>query len=624
VLVQLQGVSKSFGSRDLLEAVSFQINPGEKIGLIGPNGCGKTTLLKLVSLLIEPDSGAVLRRSNLRVGSLDQIPDFREGTVLDQALQSFDSLIALETQMRDFERAISSGAGHDALERYSLLQHEYEVGGGYTYRAQTEAVLNGVGFQKAKLTQPSASLSGGEKNRLALAKLMLSNADLLLLDEPTNHLDVRSIEWLEKFLKDTPKTLLVVSHDRVFLDRVVGRIFEIERGRLNDYRGNYSDYTAERARRIAQQEKAWAEQQQWIAREEEYIRRNLAGQKTKQAQSRRTLLARVKRIEKPASASARVAFRFVPADRGRRHVVGARGLAVGYEKPLVTALNLNVERGERWAILGGNGSGKTTLLRTIIGAVSPLDGELEWSEALDFGYYDQQLGDLDSRNDVIDEIRALDGAATDGELRSYLGQFLFSGDDVFKKVGALSGGEKSRLALAKIIYETPQLLVLDEPTNHLDIASCEALEAALSEYPGTILFVTHDRYLARRIATRLLYLENGRAYDFDRLSAFEDWLNGVSDSVEAPASRSAAAPAPKPAEGSGRSKNRVRQLQDEAARLESEIAATEKELAELEASFQNPSAEMDWERAHRRHAELEAARDALYGSLAACWDQLQA
>jgi ATP-binding cassette subfamily F protein 3 len=624
VLVQLQGVWKSFGAQEVLEDVSFQINAAEKVGLIGPNGCGKSTLLKLIASTAEPDRGDILRKSGLRIGSLDQIPDFRDGSVLDQALQAFSSLIAAETAMRDLERQISHGAGQDTLDRYSSLQHEFEIHGGYSYRSQTEAVLTGVGFRKAALDQPSASLSGGEKNRLALAKLMLSDSPLLLLDEPTNHLDVRSIEWLESFLKDTPKTILVVSHDRVFLDRVANRILEIDRGHINDYRGNYSDYMVERARRVAQQEKEWAQQQEWIAKQEEYIRRNLAGQKTKQAQSRRTLLGRVKRIEKPASASSRVAFRFVPAARSARHVLGMRGLSVGYEKPLVAGLDLNVERGERWAILGGNGSGKTTLLRTIVGAVSPLAGEIEWSETLDFGYYDQQLSDLDLRNEVIDEIRALDSAATDGELRSYLAQFLFSGEDVFKKVSSLSGGEKSRLALAKIIYETPQLLVLDEPTNHLDIASCEALEAALAAYPGTILFVTHDRYLAKRIASHLLYIENGRAYDFDRLDSFENWLNGASNAEASAAAAKPVMPAApsKLADGGPPSKNRVRQLQDEASRLEMEIGATEKELAELEATFQNPPGDMDWERAHRRHAELQAARDTLYANLAACWDQL--
>ncbi|HEX5000278.1 MAG TPA: ABC-F family ATP-binding cassette domain-containing protein, partial [Terriglobia bacterium] len=463
MLVQVQGVSKSFGSYDVLEDVSIQINAGEKIGLIGPNGSGKSTLLKLISGVAEPDRGAVSRRSGLRCGSLDQIPDFREGTVLEQALKAFESLIGAEQEMRRLERQISDGAGSDILDRYSTLQHEFETHGGYSYRAQTEAVLHGVGFRKTSFGQPSAALSGGEKNRLALARLMLSDAPLLLLDEPTNHLDVRSIEWLEKFLKETPKTILVVSHDRVFLDRVAGRILEIDRGRVNDYRGNYSEYTVEKARRLAQQQKEFDEQRAWIAREEEFIRRNLAGQKTKQAQSRRTMLARVRRIEKPSSASSRVAFRFLPTDRGRRHVLGMRGLTVGYETPLIAGLDLQIERGERWAILGANGSGKTTLLKTIVGAVSPLAGEIEWSDALEFGYYDQQLGDLDPRNEVIDEIRTLDSTAGDGELRSYLAQFLFSGDDVFKKVGALSGGEKSRLALAKIIYEAPQLLALDEP-----------------------------------------------------------------------------------------------------------------------------------------------------------------
>jgi ATP-binding cassette subfamily F protein 3 len=317
-----------------------------------------------------------------------------------------------------------------------------------------------------------------------------------------------------------------------------------------------------------------------------------------------------------------VTFRFLPAIRSSRRVVGLRGLSVGYDRPLIEKLDLDVERGERWAILGGNGAGKTTLLRTLCGAAAPLAGEIEWSESLDFGYYDQQLAGLDPRNSVIEEIRGLDGAASDGELRGYLAQFLFSGDDVFKPVGALSGGEKSRVALAKIIYEAPQLLVLDEPTNHLDIASCEALEGALTAYPGTILFVTHDRYMARRIASHLLYIEDGRAHTFDRLSAFEEWLNGGEEAI-APRPASVATPPPNPAESGGLSKNRVKQLQAEASRLESEIAAAEEAIVRIEAAFQNPDPALDWEADNRRYAELKERRDALYVDLASCWEQLE-
>jgi ATP-binding cassette subfamily F protein 3 len=621
VLAQFNGVSKSFASQEVLRDVSFQINPSEKVGLIGTNGAGKTTILKLLAGVTEADHGSITRRSNLRIGALDQIPDFHEGTsVLEEGLRASAHLLEAEGEMRRLEDLIAAGAGNDVLERYSQLQHEFELKGGYSFRARTEAALLGVGFAKTALDKPSRDLSGGEKNRLALAKLLLSNADLLLLDEPTNHLDIRSIEWLEKFLKETTTTLVVVSHDRFFLDRVANRIFDLNRCRIQDYRGNYSDYLKEREERLARQEKEWRLQSEWIEKQEDYIRRNIAGQKTRQAQSRRKLLARVTPLEKPATASGRVKFRFLPVERSGRYVLTTRHLDVGYgNTPLVRNIEFQVERGERWAILGANGSGKTTLLRTLIGALAPIQGELDWNEALDVGYYDQQLQDLQPESLVIDQIRDMDPAATDGEIRGYLALFLFSGDDVFKKASQLSGGEKSRLMLSRIIYARPQLLAMDEPTNHLDIASREALETALTEYPGTILFVTHDRYLVQKIATHLLYIQDGKAHVFDRLSAFEEWLDGEaaqqapSSPLRGPFYQSDTAPA-------GLSKNRREQLQREAKDLEARIADLEQRIADLEASFQVPNAQMDWEASHRRYAELKGSLEALYEDLATRWE----
>jgi len=622
VLVQLNGVSKAFGSVTVLRDVSFQINPFEKIGLIGANGAGKTTLLKIIGRAHEIDTGTVTRKSGLQIGTLDQIPDFHEGTsVLEEGLRSSDHLRAAEREMRELEHAIASGPPPDVLDRYSRLQHEFELKGGYSYRALTESALLGVGFSKEAMDRPSRELSGGEKNRLALAKLLLSNAELLLLDEPTNHLDIRSIEWLEKFLKETDKTLVVVSHDRFFLDRVANRIIEVVDARIQDYRGNYSAYLKERGERLARQEKEWKLRNEWLEKQEDYIRRNIAGQKTKQAQSRRKLLARVKPIEKPKTSSTRAKFRFMPVERSGRYVLTARNLSIGYsETPLVQSIEFEVQRGERWAILGANGSGKTTLLRTLIGSRSPVEGELEWNEALDVGYYDQQLSDLIPENTVLEEIRALDSLATDGELRSYLAQFLFSGEDVFKKIEQLSGGEKSRLMLARIIYLAPQLLALDEPTNHLDISSREALEGALGEYPGTILFVTHDRFLVQKIATHLLYIEAGRAHVFDRLSAFEEWLE-EDRTAGAVDDRPGAHGAPlREEKSSALSKNKREQLQREVAELEEKIGSIEAELAELELSFQNPATGTDWESTHRRYAELKVTLENLYQDLATRWE----
>jgi ATP-binding cassette subfamily F protein 3 len=621
VLLQLSSVSKSYGAQTVLRDVSFQINPGEKIGLIGTNGSGKTTLLKILANAQEPDEGAVSRRSGLTTGTLDQIPDFHESTtVLDEALRSFARLISAEKELAHLEHEIAIHADQSLLDRYATLQHEFEHKGGYRFRSMVEAALLGIGFTRPLLMRETRALSGGEKNRLALAKLLLSEADLLLLDEPTNHLDIRSIEWLEKFLKDTTKTIVVVSHDRIFLDRVVNRILEIENSRLSDYPGNYTDYVRGREERLARQEKEWELQKRWIENQEDYIRRNLAGQKTKQAKSRRNLLARVHRLERPRASSEKVMFKFMPVDRGSRHVLRTEDLTIGYDKPLIRGLQFQVERKERWAILGANGSGKTTLLRTLTGEISPISGGMEWADGLELGYYDQQLSGLDPNATVIEEIRSLDMKPTDGELRSYLAMFLFSGDEVFKKVDSLSGGEKSRLALAKLIYEGPALLALDEPTNHLDIASREALESALLEYPGTILFVTHDRYLARKIATHLMYVEDQRAYTFDRLSAFEDWLTEGRRTAQ-PLMESATQPA-SPAPATGMSKNRRDKLQTSIKQIEENISRLEVELKSLEEGFANPDPEMNWESAHRRHAAIRDELEDLYTELASQWEQM--
>lgn len=623
MIVQFNGVSKAFGSQNVLRGVAFQINPAEKVGLIGSNGAGKTTLLEIISGSYEPDTGSVTRKSGLQTGTLDQIPDFHEQTsVLEEALRSSDYLRGLEVEMRDLEHAIATKPQADLLDRYSHLQHEFEIKGGYSYRPRTEAALHGVGFSKEAFDRASRQLSGGEKNRLALAKLLLSSTELLLLDEPTNHLDIRSIEWLEKFLRETDKTVVVVSHDRFFLDRVANRIIEVVDGRIQDYRGNYSEYLKQRDERLARQDKEWQLQSEWIEKQEDYIRRNIAGQKTKQAQSRRKLLARVQPVERPKGAPAKVKFRFMPVERSGRYVLATRDLAIGYEgRALVDGIQFEVQRGERWAILGANGSGKTTLLKTLIGARSPIEGELDWNESLDVGYYDQQLQDLDPQAGVLDEIRELDLTATDGDLRSYLAQFLFSGEDVFKKVGQLSGGEKSRLTLARIIYVAPQLLALDEPTNHLDIASREALESALVEYPGTILFVTHDRYLVQKIATHLIYIESGRTHVFDRLTAFEEWL-AQPDPAPAPDQRPPARRTPLASEEkrSGLSKNKREQVEREIADLEKAIASVEGEVAHLELCFQSPTSETDWETMHRRYAELKHTLDNLYSELATRWE----
>ncbi len=625
MLVRFHEVSKAYGSFDIFHGVSFQIDPGQKVGLLGPNGAGKTTVLGMIAGTVDPDTGTLTMGSGTRVGCIDQIPDFGDrATPLSVVLESFADLQATEGRLRDMEASIAENAAPAILERYSELLQDFEFHGGYSYRARAEAALLGVGFSADRFTEPAAELSGGEKNRLALVRLLLAEVDLLLLDEPTNHLDIRSIEWLEHFLKGTDKTLLIVSHDRFFLDQIVSRVLSLEQGAVTAYKGNYSAYTKQRAERLELQQTEWQRQQEWIRRTEDYIQRNIYGQKTKQAQSRRNMLKRTERIRRPEEDGAGVRFNFAPTDRTGRYLISARGLSIGYEptRPILTDLNVDVQRGERWALVGANGSGKTTLLRSLIGGQPPLGGELVWDERLAVGYYAQQLEDLDREATVLEELRAIDTVATDGELRSFLGAFLFRGEEVFKRIGALSGGEKSRLTLAKIIYKAPTMLALDEPTNHLDIRSREALETALADYPGTMILVTHDRYLVRRIATHILYLGPEGAQTFDRFDAFEQWLGNSVDAETEVTGDPPLHPQPKEKPARKLSKNKREQLAREAKRLEDEIADRERDLREIEALFTSPPAGMEWDDTNRRYTELKELLERLYRDLEACWNQI--
>ncbi len=625
MLVRFHEVSKAYGSFDIFHGVSFQIDPGQKVGLLGPNGTGKTTLLGMIAGTVDPDTGTLTLGSGTRVGCIDQIPDFGDGaTPLSVVLESFADLQATEQRLRDMEASIAEKAAPTVLERYSELLQDFEFRGGYSYRARAEAALLGVGFGADRFTEPARELSGGEKNRLALVRLLLAEVDLLLLDEPTNHLDIRSIEWLEHFLKGTDKALLIVSHDRFFLDQIVSRVLCLEQDTVAAYKGNYSAYTKQRAERRELQQKQWQRQQEWIRRTEDYIRRNIYGQKTKQAQSRRNMLKRTERIRRPEDDGAGVRFNFAPADRTGRYLISARGLSIGYEptRPILDGLDLDVQRGERWALVGANGSGKTTLLRSLIGGQPPLGGELVWDERLAVGYYAQQLEDLDRTATVLEELRAVDTVATDGELRSFLGAFLFRGEEVFKQIGVLSGGEKSRLTLAKIIYKAPTLLALDEPTNHLDIRSREALETALKDYPGTMILVTHDRYLVRRIATHILCLGPEGAQTFDRFDAFEQWLGNSVDAETEGTGGVAVHPEPKEKPARKLSKNKREQLAREAKRLEDEIADHERDLREIEALFASPPSELEWDDTNRRYTELKESLERLYRDLEACWNQI--
>ena len=517
MLFRLSDVHKSYAAQEVLRGAGFQINPGEHVGLVGRNGAGKTTILRLIVGTETADRGEIERLRGLRVGLLSQHVDFHGATtVMDAALTVFERLRALETTMRELEHAMTEQSGDDLdriMHEYSEAQYAYEHEGGFSYHARAEAVLLGLGFTKDDFPRAAENLSGGEKNRLGLARLLLQEPDILLLDEPTNHLDVEAVEWLEDFLTAYRSAYLIISHDRFFLDHTVNRILDLEFGKIDSYKGNYSAYQVEKAERQEQQQRAYEQQQELIARTEDFIRRNIAGQKTKQAKSRRIMLEKLERIDNVANQDT-ASFKLRPTARTGDQVLILDRLAIGYSRPLASNLTLTLRRGERLGVIGGNGTGKTTLIRTILGEIQPLDGDLRWGVGVSPGYYDQRLTLVDDRHTVIEELRTVaSGGITDGELRGFLGRFLFTGDDVFKPVAALSGGEKGRLALAKLIYSRVNVLVLDEPTNHLDIASCEALEDALNDYGGTIITVSHDRYFLDRIATQILFFgESGVEY----------------------------------------------------------------------------------------------------------------
>lgn len=530
MLFRLSDVHKSYGTQDVLRGTSLQINPGEHVGLVGRNGAGKTTIFRLVSGEESADRGDVVRARGVRLGLLAQHVQFEPGTTVhESALAAFGHLQQIEHEMHELEHRMAE-PGVDLekiLERYSQLQHDFEREGGFEYAAKAESILLGLGFARETWSLETEKLSGGQQNRLGLARLLLAEPDVLLLDEPTNHLDVIGVEWLEEYLQTYASAFVIVSHDRYFLDRVCKRIIDLENGKASSYTGNYSDYLIEREVRREAQQRAYDNQQQLIAKTEEFIRRNIAGQKTKQAKSRRKMLEKLDRLDAVRPDQSSGDFRLQSIERAGNHVLTVAKAAIGYPEVLLARdISFILRRGECLGIIGPNGSGKTTFLKTVLKKIPPLEGEIRWGTKVQIGYYAQQLDDLDDRNEVIMELRrvALPGA-TAGELRSFLAKFLFTGDDVYKKVLDLSGGEKGRLALAKLIYSRVNVLVLDEPTNHLDIPSREALEDALDAYQGTILTISHDRYFLDRIATQVLALDgegNAEHYEGD-YTEYHDW-----------------------------------------------------------------------------------------------------
>ncbi len=527
MLYRLENVRKSFGSKDVLLDATWQHDPGRIVGLVGRNGAGKSTVLKIVLGLVEPDGGKVYVAGGTTFASLDQAVE-PEG---DEPLRTFvaraqEPLLALEREMRTLEDEIATHtadgdrAALDALlAEHDAVREHFERAGGYEADSRIDRVLDGVGLARPLWDRPVGELSGGQKHRAQIARLLLTDASVLLLDEPTNHLDVSGIEFLEGWLveRKTGASLaaLVVSHDRRFLDAVADRIVEVAHGRLEDYPGDYATYRKLKAERDRLRAKEAEKQRQMIEKTEDFIRRNIAGQKTKQAQGRRKMLARIERIETPREDANDVSIRFEEARVSGGRVLEAKNIVPGYREtgPLMEPVSFELRRGDRLALWGPNGCGKTTLLKNLARVLPPLSGSAVPGVGVLVGYYDQEMGDLAPNATALDVVMDLDPTMKENDARDFLALFDFRGDEVFQKIATLSGGEKGRLSLARIVFGGANFLLLDEPTNHLDLDAREQLEDALEAFEGAIVFVSHDRWFVDRIATQVLEISPGRTVE---------------------------------------------------------------------------------------------------------------
>ncbi len=510
-LLIASGLSKAFGALDVFSGLDLRVEAGDRIGFVGANGAGKTTVLRILAGVEAPTGGDVFRKRGLTVGYLPQDPPSAGAETLHAAmLHVFDylhdqaaELAALEHRLADVSRQ-DAGAYEALLEEYGHAQAAFEVAGGYTYETRIRQVLGGLGFNEDEHDKQMTHLSGGERTRALLAQLLLREPDLLLLDEPTNHLDLEAVEWLEDTLLHWRGALVVVAHDRYFLDKVATRIWDMNFGQVETYRGNYSAFHLQREMRRERQRREWESQQEFVEKTEDFIRRNLAGQRTREAQGRRTRLERFLRdeaIDRPQE-QRQIRLGLTTQIRSGDLVLATKDLAVGYDRPLFYCPDVEVRRGDRVALIGPNGAGKTTLLKTVLGQLAPLHGKVRFGASVQAGYLAQAQAGLDPEETVLDAILDVQNLPI-SQARNFLGQFLFSGEDVFRTIGTLSGGQRSRVALARLTLQGANLLLLDEPTNHLDLDTQEILEQVLTQFPGTILLVTHDRYLVQAIATHI-------------------------------------------------------------------------------------------------------------------------
>ena len=633
ILLQTSKLTKLYSGTPILENVQFEVKKGERIAVVGRNGAGKSTLLKMIADEIDYDSGEIHKPQSVILGYFAQSSHINSNdTIYNEMLKVFQKTIMLKGQLEALslkmaEEDPTSENYLKIIDQYQQLNHQFELMSGYTYESEINNILNRFKFNEIGFDQKISNLSGGQKTRLALAKLLLQKPDLLILDEPTNHLDIDTIEWLEGYLKKYPGAVVIVSHDRYFLDQIATTVYEIEYRKCTNYKGNYSDYMDEKAISYAALMKQYEKQQKEISKMEDFISRNIVrASTTKRAQSRRKLLDKMERIEMPKLNDKSIGITFEIDRRSGNDVLKVENVAVGYDdnKPISDHLDFHINRLERVALIGPNGIGKSTILKTIAGDLPPLEGDIFYGKSLDMGYFDQEQANLTSNNTVLNEVWNVFPNRLEKDIRTLLGNFLFTGDDVFKTVHQLSGGEKVRLTLCKLMLQRNNFLLLDEPTNHLDIDSKEMLELSLEDYEGTLFFISHDRYFIDKIATRILevtphgvvsylgnysdYIEKKRLINEQMASQQNEMANSSTNSIT---------DYQKQKEQRRLEQQRKRQLED----IENKINAYEEELAYKKAELFQEEVYLDSQKSALVQSRIEELEELLLEAMDT-WESL--